>query len=412
VATTRTASASGRAFGPAPLATLFRGRHNSIGFLRWTLAALVVVDHSFPVGGFSGGVDPTWTLTRGQDSLGGIAVAGFFVLSGFLVTRSWFSSASVFRFVWRRFLRIFPGFWVCLIATVFVFAPIAWWHEHGTLTGLFSLEADSPRHYVTANFWLHIHQWNIDHMFSSSQFANTGYEVAWNGSLWTLVYEFKCYLLLAGLGLAGVLTLPSVVAILTLICYGFMLSWKINPEWAPLLLPILGDVNVARFLFLFLLGSLFALYADRIVIDDRLGILALLLTGLSLRQGGWLLIGYPAFAYLLMWASIRLPLAWFERPGDFSYGTYIYAFPVQMLLAESGLRRHGVGAFVAGSIGATTVVAVASWHLIEKRALRLKNWRLPVLRRRPPVGRSPSGPSAIEDDEAALPTAGRTGVLE
>lgn len=41
------------------------------------------------------------------------------------------------------------------------------------------------------------------------------YEVAWNGSLWTLVYEFKCYLLLAGLGLAGVLTLPSVVAILT-----------------------------------------------------------------------------------------------------------------------------------------------------------------------------------------------------
>jgi peptidoglycan/LPS O-acetylase OafA/YrhL len=189
VVATRTASASGRPIKSVPLATVFRGRSNSVGFLRWALAVLVVVDHSFPIGGFAGGVDSTWAFSRGQDSLGGIAVAGFFVLSGFLVTRSWFSSGSVYRFIWRRFLRIFPGFWVCLIVTAVVFAPIAWWHEHRTLAGLFSLDTDSPWHYVTANFWLHIDQWNIDHLFASSPLVASGFAAGLNGSLWTLLYE-------------------------------------------------------------------------------------------------------------------------------------------------------------------------------------------------------------------------------
>ncbi|UQX88186.1 acyltransferase [Jatrophihabitans telluris] len=366
------------------LSDVFSGRSNSLGFLRWVFATLVVVDHSFPIGGFNGGVDPTWKWSRSQDSLGGIAVGGFFVVSGFLVTRSWFTSRGTLRFLWRRFLRIFPGFWVCLIVTAFLLAPIAWRHERGGLTGVYSVGQDSVWHYISANFWLTMHQYNIAGLFTHTPYGRTGYPAAWDGSLWTLIYEFKCYLFLAVLGLVGLLRYRRVVLGLTAASYALMLSWLIDPAWASKLLPMLSDVYVARFLFLFLLGSTIAFYADSLLIDDRIGILAVLLGLYSLHHGGWLLIGYPCLAYAIVWLAIRLPLQGFERIGDLSYGTYIYAFPLQMLLAEYGLQRHGPAIFVLASIALAGVAALLSWHLVEKHALRLKNARLSLPRRRRP----------------------------
>jgi peptidoglycan/LPS O-acetylase OafA/YrhL len=361
----------------------FDARRNSLGFLRWLFAALVVIDHSYPIAGLGSGSDPTWRWSRGQDSLGGIAVAGFFVISGFLVTRSWFGSRSPIRYLWRRFIRIFPGFWVCLVVTACVFAPLAWRHEHGGLTGVFSVQQDSALHYVSANFWLHMHQWNVANLLSGTPYRATGYPLAWDGSLWTLIYEFKCYLVLGVLGLAGVLRHRRAIVAFTVIAYAAMLSWQVNPGWAPKILPLFGDVYVARFLFLFFLGSLFALFVDEIVLDDRIGVLAVLLAVVTLHEGGWFLIGYPALAYATMWFASRFPMSWFDRPGDFSYGTYIYAFPIQMLLAEYGLQRHGAVVFVVASVGGATIAAILSWHLVEKHALKLKNWQPMRNRTRP-----------------------------
>ncbi len=70
----------------------FDPRRNSLGFLRMVFAVMVLIDHSFPLGGFHGGTDPMWGWTNGQESLGGLAVAGFFVVSGYLVTKSFFDS--------------------------------------------------------------------------------------------------------------------------------------------------------------------------------------------------------------------------------------------------------------------------------------------------------------------------------
>jgi peptidoglycan/LPS O-acetylase OafA/YrhL len=140
------------------------------------------------------------------------------------------------------------------------------------------------------------------------------------------------------------------------------------------LLPAFGDVNVAHFGYVFLLGAACALYAERIEIDDRLGLLAGVIFLVTLRQGGLLLLGVPAFAYLCLYLAVRLPLAGFDRHGDFSYGTYIYAFPLQQMLALHGLQRHGLAAFMAVSLVTATAAAFVSWHLIERPALRLKDW--------------------------------------
>ena len=148
----------------AVLEDAFDPHRNSLSLLRLLFAAMVLLDHAFPLGGFHGGSDPMWGWTRGQESFGGLAVAGFFVVSGFLVTRSFDGSPNPFSYLWKRFLRIFPGFWVCLVVTVALFGTIAFWFDHGSLHGYLHGYPDSPEGYLKNNALLSMNQWNIDNL--------------------------------------------------------------------------------------------------------------------------------------------------------------------------------------------------------------------------------------------------------
>src|SRR5215218_2411279 len=92
----------------------FDPRANSIGFLRFALATLVVYWHCVQVGGV--GLDPVFELTGGVYYLGALGVDGFFALSGYLIAASYLRLRSVSAFAWHRARRIFPGYWVCLLA--------------------------------------------------------------------------------------------------------------------------------------------------------------------------------------------------------------------------------------------------------------------------------------------------------
>ncbi|MBQ1763654.1 MAG: acyltransferase, partial [Aquincola sp.] len=78
------------------------------------------------------------------------------------------------------------------------------------------------------------------------------------------------------------------------------------------------------------------------------------------------------------------------RLGDYSYGVYIYAFPVQQ--AVTALQPQiGLGTHIAVSTLFTLVLAVLSWHAVEKPALAAaRRWRS---RRRAGTG-TPSSPMA------------------
>jgi peptidoglycan/LPS O-acetylase OafA/YrhL len=126
---------------PCPtVADAFDPKRNAFAFLRMVLALLVIVCHCFALGGV--GTDPLARITEGQHSLGETAVAIFFLLSGFLITRSGLRSRSVARFLWHRFLRIFPGYWVCLAVTAFLFSPLFELIKHG----VFSVDAADSGH--------------------------------------------------------------------------------------------------------------------------------------------------------------------------------------------------------------------------------------------------------------------------
>lgn len=358
--------------GPLTLREAFDPRSNSIGFLRWLMAFAVIFSHAGPLAGFYGGTDLGVQISSEQ-SLGGVAVAGFFFFSGFLITGSRMGSSTIFRYFWRRALRIFPAFWLALLTTAFVLAPIAWIRETGSIDGYWDAREENPLSYFLSNMWLDLGQRNIAGMGGTLPFAaHGGYD--WNGSAWTLMYEFRAYILVGVMGLFGLLAnrrIGALIAIAILVLN--VLTWTGYDMLA--LSPFLGNPFNVMFLAPFSFGMIMALYGDRIVIDDRVALGAILLAGFAYATGGWNAWGQFGFCYFLMWFAVRASwLREWERYGDFSYGIYIFAWPLMQFGAFFGLHHAGWFVYHLVIVLACHVAAFCSWHLIEKPAMSLKNW--------------------------------------
>ncbi len=355
------------------LAEAFDARHNAIGFLRWLLAFAVIFSHAGPLADFYGGHD-LGTQWSSEQSFGGVAVAGFFGISGFLITRSRMGRSTIFRYFWRRCLRIMPAFWMALTLTAFVIAPLAWRKERGTFDGYWDAPAESPLTYFANNMLLRLQQRNIAEMGASIPLGEKG-GFDWNGSAWTLIYEFKGYILIGLLGLFGVLNYRRLAAAV----FGVMLVFN-TMLWGgfgqtPYLEPIFRDYFNVMMLTPFFAGMVLALYADKVVIDDRLALLAgLIAFATYFVYSGWNVYGQFGYLYVLFWCAVRLPLTRWEKHGDLSYGIYIYAWPLMQLGAYFGLHERGWLVYHAVVVVAVHILAYGSWHLLEKRALALKNW--------------------------------------
>ncbi|PWK48987.1 acyltransferase family protein [Actinoplanes xinjiangensis] len=382
---------------------------NSFGFLRLLFAFAVLVSHSLPLG--YGRDDPGAGISNGQVGLGEIGILGFFTISGFLITRSG-GRLPLARFLWHRGLRILPGLWVCLLVTALVFAPVVALIERGSLTGLFT-QPGGPLGYVLNNAFVAIRQYGISGLLLDTPYGTRTGTSVFNGSLWSLLYEVLCYVMVAGLALAGVLRRARWVVVLmaaaglALVVRDFLRAPQIpgpQGEHGPFLgIGGLDSYSLIYLTYIFVLGALFELYRRRIVLNDGGAIIATLLLAGTLQFGGFAVLGYPAFAYLVLWLAVRLPRP-FRRIGrhqDYSYGFYIYAFPVQQLLALVGVPDLGLVAYVLLATVGTFALAVPSWHLIERPAMGWKNWA-------PGRQRTTAGDQASGMNRAAepLPSAG------
>lgn len=396
------------------LADNFSGRDNSIGLIRLILALAVLVSHANPVG--FGTPDPG--SLRNGISLGGLSVDGFFVLSGFLITRSALR-LSLGRYLWARALRILPGLWLCLVVTALVIAPILAVHEFGALPHHFWNGSDSARSYVEKNMWTGLVQLDIGGTLTHAVAVGTAHNGAFDGSLWTLAYEATCYLVIAALAVTAVLRrAPRFMIAITLLLWFVMLRsiWNNHSLAAPqningiaLYVPFvshrMGALGSSYLIYLalpFAIGSLFQLYITRVRINDVLGPFCLLVFAATLWVGAYYAVGVPALAYGLMWFAVRSPkpLRKVGRKRDLSYGVYIYAFVVEQILVVYGVNKHGYVLYLAAAFAGTVVLATLSWYAIEAPALKLKDWQ-PKLPRR--LRRSETGPDApvVEQVESA-----------
>jgi peptidoglycan/LPS O-acetylase OafA/YrhL len=334
------------------LAAVFDPRHNSLNALRLALATLVIVSHAWPIGGFGG--DPA----VGDLSLGGWAVAGFFAISGFLIATSRLRSPFS-AYLWRRMLRIFPGLWVCLLVTVFLFVPIAALVEGGGD----HIGPSSLLRYLAANGVLESGSQDIGGTLSA-----VPYPGAWNGSLWTLWFEFGCYLVLGGLLVFSRLReRPSVLVGLFAACALVNVAQAELSVELPFRLQWAADLGSY-----FFAGAVLCVYANRIPASRSLVAISAAVLAAAALTNHVQAVGALPLAYLLIWLGSVLPLQAVGRRNDISYGVYIYAFPVQQLLVLTGAHALGILPFTALCVLCTIPLAALSWFLVEEPAMRLK----------------------------------------
>lgn len=339
--------------GPRGIGVPFDPRRNGMNLVRLVLATSVLFHHSFPL------------LGRGEgpeilgDHIGGWAVIGFFCLSGYLITASR-RTKGFGEYLTLRIARIYPGFLACLAVTAFVFAPVAWWRVHGTLAG-FATTGTTPIAHIWNNITLKMNSWEV---------AGTPLEVpypgAWNGSLWSLYYEFVCYVVVGVLGCLA-LSRRSPVPITAL--WLVTVLWSVTlPRTAPYMGVGFDFEMLAKLLPYFLAGGVLHAIRHRIGMHPALAIAAAFLAAgalwISPAHGGQ--IASLAVAYVLLWISAVLPSPRIVREHDISYGMYIYAFQVQQLVAVLGGAALGYWQFSLVALTATIPMAIASWLLLER----------------------------------------------
>lgn len=332
----------------------FAPRRNSLDVLGWGFAVLVAVSHGIDIHTDD---QPRW----GESTLGDFGLDGFFVLSGFLVTRSFLGLDSLPRFVWHRFLRIMPGFWVCLLFVALVVAPLAALLQGMPVSVAFTGDPSALR-YVLGNAGLVITQYDI-----AGLLADTPNGVSFNGALWTLAFEVGCYAVVAVAGVLGVLRARRVlVSALAVLLAGLTVLQESG-------LPVLLNDRVLRLLFVFVLGMLAHLYAHRIPMRAvlALGSGAVFLLSVGLFTD-YRVLGAVPFAYLCLWLGTSTRAAWSMR-HDLSYGIYIYHWPVLALAGLTGAAALPTPAFVTVGIAAALVPAALSWFLVERPALSHKH---------------------------------------
>lgn len=336
-------------------------KRNGLNLLRLVLASGVILYHAFRL---SGTQIPDG---RVEQALENIWVDGFFVVSGFLITGSRIRRPHVRAYLRNRLLRLYPAFFVCLIVTAFVLAPLG-----VAMTGEHLTFADQGR-YVVVNLGLHIVEYDI-----GGTPATVPWPDAWNGSLWTLFWEFLCYLAILAAGVTGLLRrrwgIPLIATASLLLVWATSLT-RLGDVSVPLGLYRIGSLGLddaSRFAVTFAAGALIYHLQDRLVCSWKWVALAAAGVAAAMWLPDYRLVAAPLLAYALIAAGALMRREWMVLRTDISYGVYIYAFPIQQILACAGWHRYGVAAYALAALAITLVLAYASWRLVEKPALAHK----------------------------------------
>lgn len=337
------------------LADLAQGRDNNCNLIRFLAATAVIFFHCYALTD-RWTDEPLWRLAP-ELNFGSLGVKAFFVISGFLVTKSWQERGRIAPFAAARALRIYPAL-VC--ATAVTIALAAWSSARPLAAFLADPQTlDYAWHTATA--------FDVRDRLPSA-YATNPFPDSVNGSLWTLPVELRLYAALAIAGVAGVLARKrawaAVVAALTAL-------YIVRPEWFPL---AHNDRTTRELALLFAMGSLAYLWRDRIALSVAALLAVVVLVAwnpAALARGP---LFEPLFTYALLVAAYHPRLRWpaFNRLGDYSYGLYIYSFPIQQTLVRLAPGIEPVTLF-ALAFTLALALAVVSWHGIEKPALGIKS---------------------------------------
>lgn len=319
------------------------GRDNNLNLLRFAAASLVLLSHCWPLAQGTDANEPAHQLFGVE--MGRMAVWVFFALSGFLVAGSWERRPTLAAFFGARARRIFPGLLVMLALLVFVLGPLV-----ATIPLSEYFTQRKTWTFLVVNATLYEIRWGIPGVMGGT---------ALNGSLWTLPLEVRCYLVLGVAGFLGLHRRGPAVFVAAACAAVALWVWR-EPVSGPLALSFLAGVCAWRWRQRIELNGLAAaafLLAAAIMLHHRVP-MAQHAMALALAYGSFYLGYVPG-------GAVRA----FNRVGDYSYGMYIYAFPVQVT-THYLWPQLGVWGMFAVAMPVTLVLAMLSWRFVESPALR------------------------------------------
>lgn len=345
--------------GGRKLGDVCGGRDNNFNLIRMVAASAVLVSHAFPITLGTSTPEPLETLLG--RSLGSIAVLIFFAISGFLIARSFDRSPRLSDWLAARVMRLFPGLAVVLLLTAFVLGPLV-----SVLPPEVYFRDPAVVTYVLRNVVLVSQQYGLPGVFETQPLP-----IAINGSLWTLFYEVVCYGGVMLVGLAGALDRPRRAVwffAALLVLYVIPSLPGVAAELHPKILAL------HRLMLPFAIGTALYVWRDRVplgwgwVVGLGLGAAALQETALFAEA----FVFWLAYAVFVVAYLPGGPIRRYNDFGDYSYGIYIYAFPVQQTV------MHLFGSMtplenMAIAFPITLACAVLSWRVVEKPGLAARH---------------------------------------
>lgn len=337
-------------------------RSNNLDALRLVGAMLVIFGHAYALMGRGPEAPIIWGFPVQT-----IGVILFFSISGYLITASWDRKKNPLTYTLARALRIFPGLIVVVLFTAYVIGPAV---------------TDLPRAEYLANPMTWDYVVNNTRLFVQFMlpgvWADLPYPGAVNGSLWTLFVEVVCYIAVPFLFLfpRALRPLGALLAVVLVI------RLAETPQAES---PVYYAVRVrdAAELAVYFAGGAFLRFASKDLfrgrrITFRTDVAVALIAAYTLLAASFpqhaLKLGWIALPYAVLTIGLaRTPyVCRAARFGDFSYGLYVWAFPVQQVVIDVwGVQRLSVNLLLVTVI--TLVPAVLSWYLVERPSLLLKD---------------------------------------
>ncbi len=325
---------------------------SSFDAIRLVAAFAVLVSHQFLLAGRH---EPQ---VRGFGSLGVLALSVFFVISGYFVASSWDREPDLLPYWRKRVLRIFPALLIVVAISILIIGPT----ETSLSLKSYATHPETWAYWKNALLVLGV-QFDLPGVFASNTLS------AVNLSLWTLPIEIVMY---ATIAISGITLGRFARWSYPILSVALAIVWLVTPDNTFGTLPLILSLGV-----FFLAGA--TVYSfDLLKRVTPVVLLASTVTVvLASVHGGpqgkillWVLFPLVILGLGAVPSSIGRRVV---TAGDFSYGVYLWAFPIQQIVITHSLRTVGFWISMLFAAIATAAMAFASWHFVEQPALQRKS---------------------------------------
>jgi len=333
---------------------------NNFNIIRLICSVMVILTHCCQTS------DPVYILSGKTLSGSDIAMPVFFFLSGLLVSNSLDHSSSRRNFLWKRFLRLYPAAILVVLLSACVLGPLL---TTCSMKDYFS----SPVffQYLSTGLLVHV-SYNLPGVFTHSPLGPSV-----NASLWSLSLELKLYVGLFLLSYIKNNRLSNQLiffAVAALIAIGILPPQEVQTTFRHMLWPHFVLYPYTELTVYFLIGMICYRFRDRISIPGYL--IFLLPAAFLVSQWGhfFSIAGFVIIPAAVLFLAVNRTafISKMTPRADFSYGLYIWAFPVQQLVINYLYSSNPLLVFFI-TLGLTLLPAAASWYGVESKALKAKN---------------------------------------